>query len=417
MHRSALEEAALTEHTNEQKPQPEASETAYSPEPEAAQPEPQKPETTALVPTEPEVIEGEVIEIEPPEVSEDHTPPKQKPYWLLIPLTIFLCLVFLAGSLLLPVLTPPATITLIPVEKSVSTTTTIQVQGRQLAPLTLMQSMSVEATGKRHQDATRAEGTITFYNGLLSSQTIAAGTILTGKDGVHVITDQAAIIPAGNPPIYGQVTVSAHAVLAGTQGNIQTFNINAACCATSVVAKNTQDFTGGQNSRDFLTVTRGDINHAVTSLLITLSRSEDAALQVQLHPGEELITPSCTPTVLSNKKIGDEAKQVIVTVSVTCGGITYVAHKVYALATQLLTSQAEKTLGATYALIGNMQVGIVQAKVIHPRQGIIMNKQQALATLLKFPGIAGANITMKGGNQTLPEDPNNIHMIVMYRNS
>ncbi len=397
MHRSALEEAALTEHTNEQKPQPEASETAYSPEPEAAQPEPQKPETTALVPTEPEVIEGEVIEIEPPEVSEDHTPPKQKPYWLLIPLTIFLCLVFLAGSLLLPVLTPPATITLIPVEKSVSTTTTIQVQGRQLAPLTLMQSMSVEATGKRHQDATRAEGTITFYNGLLSSQTIAAGTILTGKDGVHVITDQAAIIPAGNPPIYGQVTVSAHAVLAGTQGNIQTFNINAACCATSVVAKNTQDFTG------------------------------------------------CTPTVLSNKKIGDEAKQVIVTVSVTCGGITYVAHKVYALATQLLTSQAEKTLGATYALIGNMQVGIVQAKVIHPRQGIIsvlvqvtgtwiyqitpamqnhllhliarMNKQQALATLLKFPGIAGANITMKGGNQTLPEDPNNIHMIVMYRNS
>src|SRR6266581_3686468 len=94
-----LEEAELTQDTKEQEP----------PEPEEAQPDTQEPapttqeeapeqETTALVSAEPDVIEGEVIVIEPPEPSKDHIPPKQKPYWLLIPFTVLACLVFVAVS-------------------------------------------------------------------------------------------------------------------------------------------------------------------------------------------------------------------------------------------------------------------------------------------------------------------------------
>jgi hypothetical protein len=432
-----LEETELTDNTNEQEPQPEISAPTQPP---LAPPE---PETTALVPTEPDVIEGEFIEIEPPETIAAHTPPKHKPYWLLIPLTICLCLVFVAVSLLLPVLTPSATITLIPVEKRVSLTTTIQVQGRALPPLTLIESTSVLATGKRHRNARQAVGTITFYNGLLTSQTIAAGTVLTGEDGVHVITDQSAIIPAGNPPSYGQITVPAHAVLAGPQGNIQAFDINTACCATSVVAKNTEAFTGGADAREYIVATRQDINTAVTSLLVTLSQSEDAPLQAQPHSGETLLTPSCTPHVASDKKIGDEAKQVHVTVSETCTGIAYAAHAVYAIGTQLLTSDATRKLGATYALFGDIQVAIIQGTVLSSRQGIVSvvvqiagtwvhqitasqqeqliqriagkSKTQAITTLLSFPGIAGAQITVKGGYQTLPEDPCNIRIFLVYR--
>jgi len=437
---NAREEAALTQDTNKQEPQPDITRPAstmplQSPE----------LETTALVPTtaEPGVIDGEVIEIDPPESLEDHLPPKQRPYWLLIPLTICLCLVFLAVSLLLPVLTPLATITVIPVEKTVSLTATIQVPGRQLRPLTLMQSTTAPATGKRHLKARQAAGTITFYNGLLTSQTIVAGTVLTGSDGVQVITDQAAMIPAGNPPTYGQVTVPAHAVLEGAQGNIQAFAINIACCATSVVAKNTTAFTGGANSRDVFIATRTDINNAATSLLIPLSQSEDAALRAQLSQGEELLTPSCTPHVSSDHKSGDEAKHISVTVSVACSGIAYAAHEVDAHATQLITADATSKLGIHYARIGDIQVIIIQGRVFSPRQGIVhvvvliagtwvyqitasqqgqliklivgKTKQQAIATLLTFPGIAGAQITMNGGNRTLPEDPGNIHIILVYR--
>jgi hypothetical protein len=435
MHIEALEEAEVTDTTNEE--QPETPETPVTPQ----------PETTAVVPTEPrqtwqepEVIEGEVIEIEQPESTEDHTPPKQKPYWLLIPFTIFLCLILLTGSFLVPLFSPSATVTIIPVERNITTSVTIQVPGRALHPLTLMQSMSAPATGNRHQNATRATGTITFYNGLLSRQTIAAGTILTGNDGVQIITDQAATIPAGNPPIYGQVTMSAHAVLAGSSGNISAYDINQACCATSVVAKNTNAFTGGQSARDVLVVTRIDINNVVTIMLVTLSQSENAALQAQLHEGEELITPNCTPTVLSNHKPGDEAKQVTVTVSVTCSGIAYAAHTLYQNATQLFTSDATRKLGAHYALVGDIQLTIIHATshqgqaqmlvqvtgtwVYHITKTIQQHlikliagkpEQQALATLLKSPGIAGAQITLKGGNRTLPQDPGNITIVVVYR--
>src|SRR6266700_4863101 len=179
---NTLEEMALTQHSNEQEQQPEPPETTASSEPEEAKPETQEQEVTALIPAEPEVIEGEFVEIEPQETTEDHTPPKQKPYWLLIPFTILFCLVFVASSFLFPLLTPSATITIIPVERNITLTAAIKVHGRQLPALTLMQSTSIAATGKRHQNATRAVGTITLYNGLLFSQTIAAGTLLTGSD-------------------------------------------------------------------------------------------------------------------------------------------------------------------------------------------------------------------------------------------
>ena len=426
------EEAELTANTN--KPEPETPETP------APQPE---PECTALVPTEPDVIEGEVIEIEQPEISEDHIPPKQTPYWLLIPLTILLCLLFVAASSLVPLLSPSATITILPVEKNLSLTDSMKVQGRELPPLTLMQSTTAPATGKRHQDATRAHGTITLYNGLLTSQTIPAGTIFTDHRGVQIITDQAAVIPAGNPPSYGQVSVPAHAVFAGPQGNIPAYAINTACCATSVVAKNTGAFSGGAAAREYLVVTRTDINNAVTSLLVTLSQSEDAALQVQLHPGEALITPTCTPHVASDHRPGDEAKHVSVTIAVTCIGIAYAANTLYQDATQLLTLQAATTFGATYSLIGDIQVTIVHASITDHTQGIATlalkmdatylyqirpsekvhlssllagkPKQQAITTLLQSPGIQAASIHLAGGDTTLPTDPHHIQIIVMYR--
>src|SRR6266699_3641527 len=114
MHTSIFEEAALTDTTSE--PQPEISEPTPTTQLEVSE-----SETTALVPTEPEVIEGEVVVIEPPESTEDRTPPKQKPYWLLIVFTIACCLIFLTGSFLVPLFTPSATVTLIPVERTITT--------------------------------------------------------------------------------------------------------------------------------------------------------------------------------------------------------------------------------------------------------------------------------------------------------
>jgi len=423
MHTNAVEEAALTEDTTE--PQPEAQET----------------ETIALVPTEPDVIEGEVIEIEPPEALENYPSQKQKPYWVLIPFTVLCCIVFVAASSLLPLLSPSATITIIPVSRDLSITATIEVRSNVLPALTLSQSQTTQASGKHHQDATYAHGAITFYNGQFRSQTIAAGTILTGVDGVPVITDQPARIPAGNPPSYGQAIVTAHAVHTGAQGNIQAYNVNQACCTTSVLAKNTEAFSGGTDAKDVTFVTQDDIQRIATSLTATLGTSEQAALQAQLIPGEGLSILPCSNVLRSDHLIGDQAQQVTVTLSQTCTAVVYSTAFLLDKATRLLTQAAAQQLGTAYRLMGTMQVSILHPTHIDQRRGLAIiavrvdavysyqlsqsethhlailiagkSKQQAQHILLAEPGIQGVTIQVANVT-TLPTDPMRIRFLIFY---
>ena len=205
-----------------------------------------------------------------------------------------------------------------------------------------------------------------------------------------------------------------------------------------MLAKNTRGFSGGASARDVIVVTRQDINNAVTSLLVPLRRSEDAALRAQLLTGEELITPSCTPHIASSHRPGDEAKQVSINVSVTCGGIAFASRQAYTSAMQTIT----RDLNTGYMLNGDMHVSVLNAKISDPagnatltvmievtavyhitpvekKQLIQLNAgktlQRARAILLQLPGIAGATINSTGNAGTLPLDPSKISVVVVYR--
>src|SRR6266700_6419993 len=384
----------------------------HEPPPEAQEPIPTPQEAVAVL----DVIEGEVIVIDQPEETTDHAPLKQRPYWLLIPLTIVLCLVVGAASFLFPLLMPTATITMLPVARTITLTTAIRVHARQISPLTLMQSTDVPATSIQHQAARRARGSITWYNGQFHRLTIPAGTIVPGTNGVRVITDQAATIPPGNPPIYGHVTVPAYAIVPGTTGNIQAFAINLACCLPSVFAKNTIAFTGGTDARDIAVVARTDIASAVSIVQTTLHRSLQAAVQAQLNPGEALVPPPCTVTASSNHQAGDAALQVHVTVAITCTSN----------ATQALTSQASNMLGADYAQLGAIHVTIVHATTIDHQGSVTLVVQLTGTWVYQLsPGIrqqllsriAGVQINVSGGSRSLPQDKGSIHLVIVYRSA
>src|SRR6266480_2334475 len=209
---------------------------------------------------------------------------------------------------------PIATITIIPKSQTITLSGTLQL-GRVLQAITISQSQTVPTTGKGHQDAKNATGTVTFYNGQLNSIFVPAGLLLTGNDGEQIVTDQDASIPASNLPQVGQATVQAHAVNTGTKGNIAVFDINQGCCATAIKAVNTNSFYGGQDERNYQTVSNSDITNVATTLKFPLNRSTNAALAAQLEPSEALIPPLCSKTVSPNHHVGDEANQVTVTVS------------------------------------------------------------------------------------------------------
>ena len=351
-------------------------------------------------------------------------------------------------------LAPTPTIILVPLARYLSTTAKIlavsgaptgaQIPGRLLLSLALTQTTTTPARGKGHQDAQYARGAITFYNGLFTSQTVAAGIRLVGSDEVEGVTDQAAVIPAAlatTPPTYGRVTVSAHGTQTGPQGNIRVREINEACCLPSVLAQNTVAFQGGYNERDYTVVTQVDLDNAVSSLTTTLSQSEQAALAAQLAPGEALDTPACKPEVTPDHQSGAEAATVTVTVSVGCAAVAYESVALQDDAAQLLTRQAMHMLGPHYSLTGALEMHVVHAALFDEKRGVATiavqvegiwayrfsqgelakiqeriagdTLSQARHTLLRWPGVQRA-FSGIGEDQRLPKDIAYIQMLLLY---
>ena len=335
-----------------------------------------------------------------------------------------------------------ATVTIMPKSQTVTLSGMLQL-GRVLPALTISQSQTTVTTGKGHQDARAATGYITFYNGQFQSITIAKGTILIGSSGVQIITDQDATIPAANPPIFGQVTISAHAINPGMRGNIPAYDMNQACCTTSVLVKNVQPFSGGQNERDFSTVSTHDIHKISTPLNAAVTHSMQGALQGQLKPGEALQLLPCSPIVTSDHNFGQEATQVKVTVSQTCSAVAYNSQDLATIAAALLSQQALQKVGAGYSLFGTVHVSVKQASVASTTKPLVFvsfkasgtwiyglsqtaqqqikhlmagkTTQEALKLIASLPGVEQSSIRFTGFGDAsrLPKVSRYIHIILV----
>ena len=383
-----------------------------------------------------------------PRTKHTNTPGKEPFFFFSFLLILGFFLLFdMVDSQITALLIPTITVTITPKAHTISTTGVFPLgtagsanglQGRVLPTFTLTQSASTTATGHGHQDAKHATGRLTLYNGLFTAQWLPSGTVFAGQHGVHVATSQSVTIPSGNPPSYGQATVSAYAVQAGSAGNIQAGDINTTI-ANGVLVTNSP-FTGGQDARDFLSVTKADIQRVVDRLSPDLLQSEQTALTAQLTGGEALAPPTCSPATTADHGPGSEATTVQVSVSASCIAIAYNQQAIQVKASQLLTSIATQQLGTGYHLIGSIQVTVKQATVsTHPPLVVLSfmcggtwvytlspqeqqhikhliagrTKQQALQLLLSQSGIDKATITGIGENEQVPEDVTHIHLLIM----
>lgn len=273
--------------------------------------EPGEPEDTIHVYVEEDRItfmrkSPETVDSKPP------SPPRDSRSWYEAVLFTVLLLAIVIASVLAP-------------QPDTSKAFTVTIQGFALAPIHQSITVTAQATGKGIIAPTTATGSITFYNGQSYTQIIPTGTILKGLDGVAVITDEAATIPLAaqtTPPTYGQVTVPAHALVAGASGNIAAGDINEACCVTSVIAQNPSTFTGGRDGQHFTYVTKQDVYHAVTPLLSTLEVKTP-----QLFTSLAL-APMCVPIVSVIPPVGQRGTTVKVTATVQCTAVSYDAQSV-----------------------------------------------------------------------------------------
>ncbi|MBV9688209.1 MAG: hypothetical protein JO202_00705 [Ktedonobacteraceae bacterium] len=354
------------------------------------------------------------------------------------------------GIALFPLLVPVATVTIVPVSRAISTTTTLQVvtgpanaaheqiPGRALAAVTMSEARTIATTGVTHHQAQAAHGLVTFYNGAPSAQMVAAGTLLTGGDGVEVVTEQDALIPAVAYPTLGQVTVPAVATITGPAGNIRASDIYGPCCRLNVSAVNSA-FTGGQDARTYPSVGQQDISSVGTSLQASLKTAIQATLDAQVQPDETLLLPlPCQQQVTPDHAIGAEASQVQVTVSEICQGVVYQTQAYQTVLAQVLTQAATEQLGAGYSQVGAMQATInnvtlhehgsldlavkvagtwlYQFSAIQREQLKHMiagkSKAQATVTLLRMTGVSTVAVSITNGS-TLPTESTAIEVVII----
>ncbi len=354
----------------------------------------------------------------------------------------------------LPGITPTASVTLVPVQKSLHSSVPItavtgtpnpsraQVSARLLSVKSRTFMQTVPATGHGHTQAQQAQGTLTFYNAAPYAQTVAAGTVLTGADGVELVTDQIAYLPAGNLPDVGMATVPAQAVQVGPQGNIAPLDLNGLCCVEGASVKNTDAFVGGQNARDYTVVARQDVQTVVGPESTSLTGQAQTSLQGEVRPNEQLASPAqCHPTLHTDHPIGSEATHVTITLSVTCQAEVYDEQAVQQLASSALAEQARTTLGTGYSVQGTIKTTVTQVATTEAAHGTLsllvsaqgtwsyqfstveitqlsrriagLPRQQAIHLLKYNRHIQAVSITETWNVTTIPTDPTHIQVMVL----
>ena len=384
-----------------------------------------------------ETLDPPIVESAPSNATE-----RKEPSFFAVVFIIFCLFLVLnsADTALTALFSPTANITIIPQVQALTITATFSigkvsgnVQGRVLPALTIIQSQTIPATGRGHQDARAAAGSLIFFNGAFSSQTINAGTVYTGRSGVQVATDQSVTIPAASPPYLGQASVNAHVVRPGSSGNIQAGDIRIATATLQV--KNSQ-FQNGQDARDFSFVTTSDLRQAISTLTPLVMQAEQGALNSQLRSGEQITLLPCTPSAISNHKSGEEATSVQVTVSATCKAVAYEDNSLQSAALRFVQSRLTK-LNSHYQLIGTIQVTVrstsmqqgsatVDAAIhgvwmyqLNERaiQSIVAGKPRlaAIQLLQKLPGVQRITISGLSDNSPLPDDLTHIHILILVQ--
>jgi serine/threonine protein kinase len=372
----------------------------------------------------------------------------------LVVLLIIGSLPFLVPYLLSIIPASAATVTIIPASKHLDKTYTLlavtgtpdptqmQVQARIISYTTPTKSMTVNATGKGHQDATAAKGTLILTN---ASENITIGSVnISGSSGVLVTNDAAFVLTIG-----GTTTVSAHAVNPGSGGNISAYDINGtygiATFGTqngTVYVQNTSAFTGGQDAFDYVFVQQSDVDNVTNSLEGQLMSAAQTVVQNQIHANEQKVQDiQCTPRVKSNHQANDKAANVTVQVAVTCSAEVYVPQDMKAMASQLLGADASSQLGANYALIGDTVTGtptvaslptdngtvsyMVEAQGIWVYQFSTAQKQSfaqsiagktqadTTALLLKQQGVTKISINSSGFGNALPSSAGDIKFVIV----
>ena len=207
-------------------------------------------------------------------------------------------------------------------------------------------SVSTATTGTK-DIGTSAKGTVTIFNSLTQSKTLANGTILKSSNGLEFTLDSSVTInavashSADETVTPVKVTANVTASQLGKEFNLPSgtkFSISS-YDTSDLIAKNDNPFSGG-TKKTVTVASKNDSTKLETDIVKQLESKAIGDLQKQLG-GSSILLPKLISETLSKKslnvKIGDEASQITLTGTVEYQGISYDKKDLTTLSQSLLS--------------------------------------------------------------------------------
>jgi len=298
----------------------------------------------------------------------------------------------------LPVVGPPpppptATITITPVQKSLSYNYNIlavgspsgtrQVSARFLSNATGWQSRTIPATGQGTIPATTASGTVNIANpDPTNDAIISGGTAFTINNYTFIISSDVDVPPSSN------LDVGAQAANSGSSGNIDVGVISGVITwgTINLTFYNDTAFTGGQDAQTYTYLQSSDMNAAVAAanqLKASLTASARSSVLGQKYGGESLFgSVQCSATANYNHNVGDRVSSVTTSVSAKCSGEVYNLQAALSMGANLLSQQVSSVPSASYRLVSKITTSVMSVTGVNG--GILIVVNAASVGLFQF---------------------------------
>jgi hypothetical protein len=158
-------------------------------------------------------------------------------------------------------------------------------------------------------------GQLVFLNNGRVDVTLPS-VVLTSANGTAITFTGPLTVPALDPPT---ILVTGFAVQTGA-GIVPLLNLIQACCGVPIIVKNVTTFTRTVAIPPNDRLQQSDIDTAAQPLNASLRQEALVMLNHQLTPTEHLIEGSaqCQSATSANRRVGDVATTVRITVTVTC---------------------------------------------------------------------------------------------------
>ena len=377
-------------------------------------------------------IERRTRAYHPPEHQDIYAPKSRRPRRRLLVLATAIgapVIVIAVVAAILAYVLPTATITLVPVENTISSDLTygVAVPGTkydiEVTPVSVSHTSTfdkqIPTTGARYEPDGTASGKVLITNATLQDVTIPAGTALQGTNGTTYYTQQSVGIPAADPfgsLSFGSGSVGIAAATPGEDGNTDAGSITGQLAA-GIYFKNQDAVTGG-TVKKISVVSQADIDALTQAATADLKDRAPKELAQALDPALSMVPDSqkaTDPTFTYSLKAGQDGEAVSIHASQTVSAEQYDPTKLNQLAkdeaARLLAAKAGPdeiilgdtvTIGDPVALPGGLSFS--RHATARTRAVISDDEQKALEKQLAGSSVSDAEAIISGMSDVKSHD-------------